>query len=93
MRASDGNRAYNPGWHTALDLRHLLTVSEAITRSALERKESRGAQFRDDHPKSDPACSKWNVGGAESARRPMRVERRPIPDMPADLKQVIEEMR
>jgi len=41
-----GNREYNPGWHTALDLTNLLTVSEAITRSALERKESRGAQYR-----------------------------------------------
>ena len=46
----DGNREYNPGWHTALDLHNLLTVSEAITRSALERKESRGGHFRDDYP-------------------------------------------
>src|ERR1700736_3826356 len=45
-----GNREYNPGWHTALDLKNLLTVSEAITRAALERKESRGAQFREDYP-------------------------------------------
>ena len=41
-----GNREYNNGWHTALDLQHLLTVSEAITRAAIERKESRGAHFR-----------------------------------------------
>jgi succinate dehydrogenase / fumarate reductase flavoprotein subunit len=45
-----GNRDFNPGWHTALDLKNLLTVSEAITRAALERKESRGAQFREDYP-------------------------------------------
>ena len=45
-----GNREYNPGWHTALDLNNLLTVSEAVTRAALERKESRGAHFRDDYP-------------------------------------------
>ena len=44
----DGNREFNPGWHTALDLSNLLTVSEAITLSALERKESRGAHFRED---------------------------------------------
>ena len=45
-----GNREYNPGWHTALDLHNLLTVSEAITRAAIERKESRGGHFRDDYP-------------------------------------------
>ena len=50
-----GNREYNPGWHTALDLHNLLTVSEAITRSALERKESRGGHFREDYPDKDPA--------------------------------------
>ncbi|HZD05794.1 MAG TPA: FAD-binding protein, partial [Longimicrobiales bacterium] len=50
-----GNREYNPGWHTWIDLHNLLTVSEAITRGALERTESRGAQTRDDHPDKDPA--------------------------------------
>ena len=45
-----GNREYNPGWHTALDLPNLLTISEAITRAALERTESRGGHFRDDYP-------------------------------------------
>src|SRR6202035_5613822 len=53
--AVTGNREYNPGWHTALDLKNLLTVSEAVTRAALERKESRGAQFRDDYPGKDDA--------------------------------------
>ena len=48
-----GNREFNPGWHTALDLKNLLTVSEAVTRAALERKESRGAQFREDYPEKD----------------------------------------
>ena len=45
-----GNRQYNNGWHTAMDLRNLLMVSEAVTRAALLREESRGAQFRDDFP-------------------------------------------
>ena len=45
-----GNREYNSGWHTALDLRNLMTVSEAVTRAGLERKESRGAHFREDYP-------------------------------------------
>src|SRR5262245_27911553 len=50
-----GNREYNPGWHTAMDLHSLLTVSEAVTRAAILRKESRGAQFREDYPKKDTA--------------------------------------
>ena len=53
--AVTGNREYNPGWHTAMDLHSLLTVSEAVTRAAILRKESRGAQFRDDYPKKDNA--------------------------------------
>ena len=45
-----GHRQYNNGWHTAIDLKHLLTVSEAITRAAIDRKESRGGHFRADFP-------------------------------------------
>jgi succinate dehydrogenase / fumarate reductase flavoprotein subunit len=89
----DGNRAYNPGWHTALDLHNLLTVSEAVARSALERKESRGAHFRDDLPKADPAFAKVNVVVKKGPSGEMRVERRPIPEMPAELKQIIEETK
>src|ERR1051325_8679082 len=59
--AVTGNREYNPGWHTAIDLKNLLTVSEAITRAALERKESRGAQFRDDYPDKEERFSKVNT--------------------------------
>ena len=70
-----GNREYNPGWHTALDLPNLLTVSEAITRCALERKESRGAHFREDFPDKDPAWGKMNLvvrkgQGRRDAARP-----------------------
>src|SRR5438105_10478653 len=83
----DGNRAFNPAWHTALDLRNLLTVSEAITRSALERKESRGAHFREDHPGKDPASGKVNVIVVKSKSGEMTVRREPIPEMPAGLKQ------
>src|SRR5438105_6550652 len=57
----DGNREYNPGWHTALDLPNLLMVSEAVTRSALERRESRGAHFREDFPDKDAALGTVNV--------------------------------
>jgi succinate dehydrogenase / fumarate reductase, flavoprotein subunit len=89
----DGNREYNPGWHTALDLPNLLTASEAVTRSALERKESRGAHFREDFPDKDPACAKFNVVVRKGEDGEMRVERVPIPEMPVELRQVIEEMK
>jgi succinate dehydrogenase / fumarate reductase flavoprotein subunit len=87
-----GNREYNPGWHTALDLTNLLTVSEAVTRSAIERKESRGAQFRDDYPAKDAVFAKVNITLRKDADGTMKVNREPIPEMPAELLQVIEEM-
>ncbi|MDI1242956.1 MAG: fumarate reductase/succinate dehydrogenase flavoprotein subunit [bacterium] len=86
-----GNIDFNPGWHTALDLRNLLTVSEAITRSAIERKESRGGQFRDDYPDKDPAFAKFNVAVKEVDGQ-MQISHEAIPEMPAELKAVIEEM-
>ena len=64
-----GNREYNAGWHTALDLHNLLTVSEMVTRAALERKESRGAHFRDDYPaKSDEFGGIQHRGLAKALR-------------------------
>ncbi|PYJ78056.1 MAG: fumarate reductase/succinate dehydrogenase flavoprotein subunit, partial [Verrucomicrobia bacterium] len=86
-----GNREFNPGWHTALDLKNLLTVSEAITRAALERKESRGAQFRGDYPNRDDALGKVNTIVSKAADGSMQVQLEPIPEMPDYLKQVIEE--
>ncbi len=86
-----GNIDFNPGWHTALDLRNLLTVSEAITLSAIERKESRGGQFRDDYPEKDPEFGKVNIAVRQVDGK-MQVSRIPIPEMPVELKQVIEEM-
>jgi succinate dehydrogenase / fumarate reductase flavoprotein subunit len=88
-----GNREYNPGWHTALDLTNLLTVSEAITRSALERKESRGAHFRDDYQNKDAASGKINVVVRKGPDGAMQIRREPIPEMPVELKQIIEEMK
>jgi succinate dehydrogenase / fumarate reductase, flavoprotein subunit len=91
--AVTGNREYNPGWHTALDLKNLLTVSEAITRAALERKESRGAQFRDDYPDKNDQFSKVNTIVSKAADGSMQVRLEPLPEMPDYLKQVIEENR
>ncbi len=86
-----GNREYNPGWHTALDLQNLLTVAEAVTRSALERKESRGGHFRDDYPDKDPSYATFNIVVRQAPDGSMMLERKPIPDMRDDLKQIIEE--
>jgi succinate dehydrogenase / fumarate reductase flavoprotein subunit len=88
-----GHREYNPGWHAALDLHNLLTVSEAITRSALERRESRGGHFRDDHPDKDPSYATFNLIVRKGRDGAMEISRAPIPAMPAELKQVIEEMK
>ena len=89
----EGNRAFNPGWHTALDLSSLLAVSEAVTRSALERRESRGAQFREDYPDKDDAFGKVNIVVRKEVDGTMGVRRQPLPVMAAELKQVIAEMK
>ena len=88
-----GNRDYNPGWHTALDLKNLLTCSEAITRSALERRESRGGHFRDDFPDKDPESAKFNVVTFRGPDGQMHIRREPVREMPAELKAIIEEMK
>jgi succinate dehydrogenase / fumarate reductase flavoprotein subunit len=86
-----GHREYNTGWHTAIDLRNLLIVSEAIARAAIERKESRGGHFREDYPDKDKAFGGCNIVLKKTAAG-MHVERVPIPEMPAELQQVIAEM-
>ena len=88
-----GHREYNPGWHTAIDLKNLLTVSEAIARSAIERKESRGGHFREDFPEKNPEFATFNI---VTRRRPdgsMEVRRVPLPPLPPELKQIIEEQK
>ena len=88
-----GNREYNPGWHTALDLPNLLTISEAITKAALERKESRGAHFRDDYPDKDQNFGTFNIVIRKGQGAQMQVVREPLPTLAPDLKQIIEEMK
>ena len=88
-----GHRQYNNGWHTALDLSSLLVVSEAIARAALLRKESRGAQFREDFPNKDAEWGKHNIVVKRGADGEMLVEKRPLPPMPDELKAVIQEMK
>ena len=86
----DGNRQYNPGWHTALDLKSLLTVAECCATAALERTESRGGHTRDDHPYTDDQWGKVNVvQRLESAG--LRLRREALPEMPAELKALCQE--
>jgi succinate dehydrogenase / fumarate reductase, flavoprotein subunit len=89
----DGNREYNAGWHTALDLHNLLTVSEVITRAALDRKESRGAHFRDDFPAKDEKFGSFNIVVQKGAGGEMLFRHEPIPAMREELQQVIQEMK
>jgi succinate dehydrogenase / fumarate reductase flavoprotein subunit len=86
-----GNREYNNGWHTAIDLHNLLTVSQAIATAAVERKESRGAHFREDYPNKSEEFATFNFVIQKGASGEMTLQRVPIPQMPEELKQVIEE--
>jgi succinate dehydrogenase / fumarate reductase flavoprotein subunit len=88
-----GNREYNPGWHTALDLDSLLTVSEAIARASLLRKESRGAHFRDDYPAKDSEWGRYNIAVAKRGDGSMQVERTPIVPLTAEQGAIVEEMK
>jgi len=86
-----GNREYNPGWHTALDLASMLTVASAITRSALMREESRGGHFRDDYPEKVAAFGTFNIVCRKGDDGRIAVARQPIPALRDDLKAIIEE--
>jgi succinate dehydrogenase / fumarate reductase, flavoprotein subunit len=86
-----GNREYNGGWHTALDLDNLLTVSEIVARAAIERKESRGAHFRDDYPDKSEDWAKYNLRVTKGADGAPNVERVPVKALSEEQKLVIEE--
>jgi succinate dehydrogenase / fumarate reductase flavoprotein subunit len=88
-----GHREYHAGWHTALDLRNLLAVSECIATSALERKESRGGHFREDYPEKVAEYGTFNIMTRRGPGGSPDVSRVPIPEMPDYLKEVIEEQK
>lgn len=90
--SATGNIDFNPSWHTALDLHNLLNVSEAVTLAAIERKESRGGQFRDDFPLKVEEFGKVNFSVKKGDKGEMEIKSIPIPEMPAELKQIIEEL-
>jgi succinate dehydrogenase / fumarate reductase flavoprotein subunit len=88
-----GNREYNNGWHTTIDLENMMIVSEAITHAALLRRESRGAQFREDFPDKDAEWGKYNIVIGRGADGEMQVEKRALTPMPDELAKVIQEMK
>jgi succinate dehydrogenase / fumarate reductase flavoprotein subunit len=86
----EGSRLFNPGWHLTWDLRSMLTVAEAVTRSALARRESRGAHSRIDYPALDDAWGKkHNVVVKKTGT--MTLFETPVLEMPDDLKQLLAE--
>ena len=88
-----GSLSYNPGWHTAIDLKNLLIVSEAIARCAIERKESRGGHFREDFPDKGETWSHVNMVVRKNSGGGMDLRQAPLPEMPPELKQIIEELK
>jgi len=88
-----GNRAYNPGWHTAIELKHMITVAEAIAMAALERKESRGGHFREDYQQKSDAFGKVNITIRKSTDGSMEIKQVPKLKIRDDLQQIIEEMK
>ncbi len=89
----EGHREYHSGWHTCLDLRNLLDVAEAITRSAIERRESRGGHFRDDYPDKTAEFGACNITTRRAADGSMQVVRTPVPPLPPELAHVIDEQK
>ena len=84
----EGNRQFNPGWHLALDLRSMLTISTAVARSALTRQESRGGHTRDDYPKTDAEWGKKNVVTRKQDGE-LRITTEPLPQIPEELRQLV----
>ncbi len=88
---AQGNREYNSGWHTALDLRNLMTVAEAVTRAAIERKESRGAHFREDHLGKDEEWGRTMLVIRQGDDGAMEIRREPVSPPREDLQRIIDE--
>ncbi|MGY1662832.1 fumarate reductase/succinate dehydrogenase flavoprotein subunit [Geodermatophilus sp. SYSU D00705] len=87
----EGHRQYNPGWHLALDLPHMLVVSECIARAALERQESRGGHTRDDYPAPDAEWARTNLVCSRAPDGSVALSRQPLPAMPPELAEIFEE--
>jgi succinate dehydrogenase / fumarate reductase flavoprotein subunit len=88
-----GNREYNNGWHTALDLDNLLTISEIVAMACLERTESRGAHFRDDYPEKSAEWGKYNLKITKGSDGRPRIERTPVHVLTDEMKACVEEQK
>jgi len=88
-----GNIEYNTGWHTALDLENMLSISEMIAIAALERKESRGGHFRDDYPDKNAEWAKYNLKIAKGPAGQPTIERVPVVPLTDEMKNIIEEQK
>jgi len=85
----EGGRAFNPGWHLAIDLRNMLLVGESVAKAALERTESRGGHTRDDFPGMSPEWRQVNIV-CRTEGDGVAIERQPIPPMREDLIELFE---
>jgi len=90
-----GGKVYNPGWNLATDLPSMITTSIAVAQGALNRKESRGGHTREDYPLPDPELGKVNFVQRQTAEHgylaPITVNPEPLPEMPAELRALLEE--
>jgi len=86
-----GTPVYNPGWNLATDLPAMLTVSRLVTRGAIERRESRGGQTREDYPKTDPELGKVNLVQRIRGDGTYTLDREPLGAMPSELAALLEE--
>lgn len=87
----EGSIQFNPGWHLAQDLKNMVTVSRAVAKCALERRESRGGHTRLDFPDYSESLSKVNAVIRKGEDGSMQYDQVPVPEWPAELKKLFEE--
>jgi succinate dehydrogenase / fumarate reductase flavoprotein subunit len=85
-----GGRAYNPGWHLALDLRNILLIAQCVAQAALERQESRGGHTRDDYPEMSAEWRKVNLICSLDAAGEVTLRKQPMVPMRPDLLELFE---
>jgi len=88
-----GHKEFNPGWHTAIELKHMLTVAEAITKCAMQRKESRGGHFREDFTEKTDEYGQMNMGVSKNSSGEMEIFEIPKIEVAIELKEIIEEFK